>query len=284
MTLGATALATQGPRVLEGLVPWFLVEGLGYLAILVPLLVAGGLAYLVHDRPFRRDFWRRLARFWHTGAGWTLVILLFFPAKAALAVLFDVAQGQAVDVLGFVRLLAYDPIYIVPALLEWLFIGSVFGEPGWRGYALDGLQARYNALVSSLIVGVARLLWLILLPFSLRPGELNDRFPGAPQFVLWAIAVVLGSVIYTWIYNNTGRSILAVMVFHFVGNAVGDLIDLSGRGWYVGFRWELNQILLIAAVVAVVAVWGARTLTRARWSAGFFARPTADRSRGALDG
>jgi membrane protease YdiL (CAAX protease family) len=281
LSLGGTLLSTQGTRLIEEWLPWFLAERLWYLAAMMPLLVVGGLAYLVHDRSFRRDFWRRLGRPQSIGPTWVLVILLFFPAKAILAVLLDVALGGEVGLPELVDLLVYDAFYIVPAFLEWLFIGPfscLLCEPGWRGYALDGLQARYSALVASLIVGASRLVWLVFLSFGLYARRLDDLFNGPRQLLLWAIAVLLGSVLYTWVYNNTGRSILAVMVFHIVGKGVEYLNTLAYDVSYVEFRFELNQILLMAAAVVVVWVWGARTLTRARWSVGLFARP-----RGALD-
>lgn len=70
------------------------------------------------------------------------------------------------------------------------------------------------------------------------------------------MAIVIESILYTWITNNTGRSILSAILFHFVGNAFGQLFALSYRAEVYG------QLLSIPAVVLVVAVWGARTLTR----------------------
>ncbi|MHA1453937.1 MAG: CPBP family glutamic-type intramembrane protease, partial [Promethearchaeota archaeon] len=43
---------------------------------------------------------------------------------------------------------------LVPVLLIILFVGGPIAEEfGWRGYALDRLQVKFNATVSSLILG-----------------------------------------------------------------------------------------------------------------------------------
>ena len=45
------------------------------------------------------------------------------------------------------------------SFLPLLIIGPLSEEIGWRGYALERLQTRWNALTSSLIVGLVWALW-----------------------------------------------------------------------------------------------------------------------------
>lgn len=62
-------------------------------------------------------------------------------------------------------------------------------------------------------------------------------YPLLPYF----IGVVASSVIYTWLYNNSGGSALIVTIFHAVSNAVGP---------YVGPEQTLVSLLVAAVVVA----------------------------------
>jgi len=65
-----------------------------------------------------------------------------------------------------------------------------------------------------------------------------------------------GSILQTWIYNNTGRSTLSAILLHFMGNFTGELFDLSARAEVYSF------LLTTAAAIIVALAWGPKTLTR----------------------
>lgn len=256
LTLGVTWILGFLGVLLQGSVPRVVVLALVYGGALSPLAFSVGLAYGHHDRAYRRDFWRRIFDVRRIGLRWLLIILLFFPAKAALAALIDGMQGGAGIMPDAAARLAAEPLLIVPTLVFYLLFGPVPEEPGWRGYAADGLQARHSALSASLIVGVAWMLWHLPLFFIEGTWQAGHLGFGTQLFWGWAIAVVLESILYTWIVNNTARSILAAILFHFAANAFGELFALSHRAEIYA------QLLSLPAVLFVVAVWGPRTLTR----------------------
>lgn len=72
------------------------------------------------------------------------------------------------------------------------------------------------------------------------------------------LTIVMEAVLYTWNYNDTDRSTLAAVLFHFTGNAVGELFALSPRAECFNFLFAL------AAVVLVIGFYGTRTLTRGK--------------------
>ena len=59
-------------------------------------------------------------------------------------------------------------------------------------------------------------------------------------------------MLYTWNHNNTGRSILAAILFHFVGNAFGELFAIS-TGAEVA-----STLLSVTPALVVIVVWRAR--------------------------
>jgi membrane protease YdiL (CAAX protease family) len=90
-------------------------------------------------------------------------------------------------------------------------------EVGWRGYALPALQARYSALLASLILGVLWALWH--LPAFFNPDTSYINMP----FFLFLPFIVLVAVIMTWLFNSTGGSVLMAMFFHAVINSADEL-------------------------------------------------------------
>lgn len=255
LTLGLTwsfeFLAAAGAAI----IPVWGGTALRYLGGAMPLLVAVGLAYLKHDRPFQRGFWRRIVDFRRITLGWYAAILLYAPVKSGLAALIDFLLGGDGIAPETLTQFVEQPLMAVPILAFWLLFGPIPEEPGWRGYALDGLQARRGAVTSSLIVGVVWSLWHLPLFFIDGTWQAESVGLGTQRFWLYMLTIVVEAILYTWIYNNTGRSTLAAILFHFAGNAFGELFALSQRAELFSF------VIAIVVTAAVVAIWGPRTLT-----------------------
>jgi membrane protease YdiL (CAAX protease family) len=98
----------------------------------------------------------------------------------------------------------------LPAVAMATILTGLAEEPGWRGFALPRLQARYSPLVASLILGIVWHLWH--LPSMLfQPGGLS-------MFFLWGVATIVNGFILAWAYNSTGGSILIAALLHATQN------------------------------------------------------------------
>ncbi|MFA9415410.1 lysostaphin resistance A-like protein [Natrinema sp. HArc-T2] len=223
----------------------FLVGGMS------PLLAGLVLLWLEEGRAGLADLRRRLTDRDRIEPRWWLVIVLFYPAFNLLAAGIALATGYTsapLEVITTDRLL--DPT----ALLLLVAVALVFPtieEIGLRGYWFDQLQARWSALVASLILGVVWASWHVPLVYMAGYYE-GTTFD--PALWWWLPSIVLTAIIATWVYNNTQRSVLAVIGLHFVGNLTGETI---------GFSPELYPAVhLGTALVAIVLVvgWGPESL------------------------
>jgi membrane protease YdiL (CAAX protease family) len=228
---------------------------LHFLGGLMPLVVGAGLTHLRHDQAFRRDFWRRIIDFRRISAGWYAVIFLCVPVNSGLAALVDLLLGGSGIQPEALADLVQRPLMIIPMLLFWLVFGPVPEEPGWRGYALDGLQARRSALSASLILGTVWALWHLPLYFIEGTWQAEAVGLGTQQFWFHMLVIPVESILITWIYNNTGGSTLAAILFHFVINAFGELFALSGRAEV------FNLVLLVVTAAVVIVIWGPKALS-----------------------
>ena len=194
--------------------------------------------------------WRIGARWWLTALGLPLVIL---TAGVALFVAF----GGPVDLDSF----PFPGIYLFA--LAW---GTVWGggqeDLGWRGFMLPLLQEKYSALASSVLVGVAWAGWH--LPLFLNATTTHGGWPLSQQ-LLWVVSILAGSILWTWMYNSTGGSVLAVAVFHAGVNAMGifhpaDTEAMTPGGVpdrALGLLAEVTGALpLVAIAVLIVIVYG----------------------------
>lgn len=89
----------------------------------------------------------------------------------------------------------------------FILTGVLNGEElAWRGFALPRLQAKYNALVSSVILSVPFILFH--LPLFFDPAMNMGPFA---SFALQAFAL---TVLFTWVYNHTRGSVLLAYLVH----------------------------------------------------------------------
>ncbi len=218
--------------------------------LLGPFLGGIGFACLTLSASGRREYWLRLIDPRRIGAKWYLVILLFVPVLMALAVAFDVlwAGGGAVALIkAKVMPFLAAPSTLVPFLLSIFIKGPLLEEPGWRGYALVQLQARWNALQSSLILGV---IWALYhLPLFFMQGSFHHSWGAmSAWFWLFMAQVVCMTIVMTWIFNNTRRSTLGAILFHFVANIAATLGNVTpGTNFFATMLWISVTVLVTVA-------------------------------------
>ena len=213
------------------------------------------LIYTTASEEHVRDYWRRVVDVRRIDLRWYGVIVLLFPFVNGTALLIDAAlDGDPAGVeLG--PQLSGDPLSILAFAGLILVFGPIPEELGWRGYALDGLQARWSALAASLVLGTVWAVWH--LPLFAIDGTFQSQLGVlTPAFWMFTFGLVVQSVFYTWIYNNTGRSTLSAILFHFVTNFSGEVMVLDAGAR----RYQFVILAIVAA--AVVVFWGPSTLMR----------------------
>jgi len=211
----AAATDTAAPPSAFGMV-LFLLGGFS------PTIAGAIMAWRVQGRDGLRDLWKRFIQF-RLGGVWYLVVILGLPllVRGLQAVVFALRGGTFVE----------------------------------RGFALDRLLTRWNALISSLMLGVLWAFWH--LPLFFIPGTSQQQM-GNPvaMFTGFAVEVVAMSVLFTWVYVNTARSIWGAILFHMALNYALNLV-LMVAGGTIGLAAHLTGTVgLVALAVIVAAVYG----------------------------
>jgi membrane protease YdiL (CAAX protease family) len=155
---------------------------------------------------------------------------------------------------------------LVNAVYMLIFV-TLGEEVGWRGYVLPALQARYSALLASLILGVLWALWH--LPVFFNPDTSYINLP----FFLFLPFIVLVAVIMTWVFNSTGGSVLMAMFFHAVINSADELWKVlpehsvrpptaAEAAAASAHLYLMLTIVLGGAAIVLVLVYGPHNLSR----------------------
>jgi membrane protease YdiL (CAAX protease family) len=185
---------------------------------------------------------------WRVGWRW-YVVALAIPALVMLAAFF---LWQA---MGGPALTTPPPAgawFSIPILIVALLIPALFEEAGWRGVALPRLQGRFGWLAASLVVGVAWGVWHAPIWFIPEAGFGSLPFP---VFMLFTMAL---SVLFTWLYNSTGGSVLLPALAHAAINAYPSpwntavyLLPEGARGIHIQIPVTIVRVVVAVLLVAL---------------------------------
>lgn len=240
----------QLPRVLSdnelAQVPSLLLP-LSSFAVIGPFIAAFWLTYKASGREGMKTLWKRGWNF-KFEKKWLAIVLLIPVITSGLTILI-------INLLGGEILWEHQPLPLIMAVPVFIIIFLTQALPeeyGWRGFALDRLQGRWNALTASLILGFLWGLWH--LPLHFMVGTTQEVIP-VVDFIL---KQMVGAIFYTWVYNNTNRNVFLAILLHAVWNVFGGLIPywVTSQGRWVNFGVEI----VIAALIIII--YGAKTLVR----------------------
>jgi len=215
-----------------------------------PFLSAIIVTAIVQRKAGLRELRNRIFK-WRVGIIWYLFVLSS-PIVFALAsyCLYILLGGAPQDLSGL------QPWYnYFPAILYVFFLGGGQEEPGWRGFALPRLQAKYSALVASVILGLFWAFWHFPLFFSAVSSQ------SSLPFVWYLPHCIALAIIFTWIYNGTGGSVLLAMMFHAGLNAVTSWIPISATEGAIS-QFVAMVIVEWLIVIILILVYGPTHLSR----------------------
>jgi uncharacterized protein len=197
------------------------------LAALIVIPLTQGLSGL-RELGFRMIRWRVGWIWWVLAIGVPLGVHL---VNAGL----NVAAGAGVPSLAFGSLSTFLLMFAVRMVNPT--DGPLGEEPGWRGFALPGLQNTLSPLAATMILAVLITGWHLPL-FFLEEGGLQP-----PILVGGLLTTVAVTFWYTWLFNRTGGSVLMTLVAHNIEGSI------QAQGWTYMCVW------LAVAIGLVVFDW-----------------------------
>ncbi|MFC2134357.1 CPBP family intramembrane glutamic endopeptidase [Bacteroidota bacterium] len=179
---------------------------------------------------------------------WYIIIILISPLIFLLSLLGIVlSKSQIPDPL--------TPLVMLPAVFLFFFLLAAGEEVGWMGYAFEPMQERYKALLAALMLGIIWALWHLPFFIFMMP-DLVDLT--AQLLILIGIRLVA-----VWIFNNTGKNVFAVILFHAVDNTALVTFPEIKAVTPLGSLLVCGFVILTAIII--IMLWDAGTLTQYRF-------------------
>ena len=201
--------------------------------LLGPALAAIVVIGVSEGRAGLADLWSRVVR-WRVGWVWYAII-----AATAAMMLIPIVATPGVVPGDFVAYSGAPSAGL--AVVIYVILVNGFGEEiGWRGFLADRLLDRRCRSVTALIVWVVWATWH--LPLFWVVGTFRGL--GVGGTIGWIIGIGFGSVILTWMYQSSGRSILVVALWHAAYNFTTATTASAGLAAAIS-----STIVIVASVV-----------------------------------
>jgi uncharacterized protein len=206
--------------------------------LLGPALSAILVTWAADGRDGLRHLGRRVVR-------WRLCPWWFAASALTLATGLVVALATVEDAhLSDASLYSGTPTLGSGLTFLLVLVVNGFGEEtGWRGFLADRLLGGHGVVATSLLVAAVWGLWHLPLFFLVESLQLGAVLVG------WALGLVCGSLVLTWMYAGSGRSILVVALWHTSFNFASGTVLMDGAPAAV----TSTGVMVLAAAIAVRA-------------------------------
>lgn len=185
---------------------------------------------------------------WKVSPGWWLVAVAPLGLYLVVAAALWLIRGRPIDLFAMGQV-DFLPALGLAALPMWILTFGLGEETGWRGFALPRLQEGRSALRATIILWAFWALWHLPLFFysyevSILPGFLTGLLAGA--------------IVFTWLYNGTGGSVLLVAIWHGTFNFTTACVTCK-----TGVSAAVVSALVMVGAVVVVLFYKPARLSRA---------------------
>lgn len=212
---------------------------LHYLTAFGPTVGAVVVTWLADGREGLADLWSRIIRFRVARHWWLIAVGLPILFAFIAMVVNRISTGMMPDMTRFGEVDYLGDIGIIGAIALWIATYGFGEEIGWRGFAFHRLHHRMGFIRSTLLIGILWGLWH--LPFFLYKD--NFMALGIGGFVLYIVSITMGSIVLSWLYHQSGQSILIVAIWHALFDFVSASPIADGMGNMV-----INMTIVIWAI------------------------------------
>lgn len=173
------------------------------------------------------------------------LFLILFPASIIISVLISTLFGYSFDQFTIADEFSFS-IGGIPTLLV-LLLAACFEELGWRGYAVESLNHKFNYFEATAIFGVLWSLWhlpMFFIPESYQAELLQEDFILVINFF---VSIIPLAFIISWFCKKNSGSILGAILIH-------SIVNLSQEFFLVSPYTKCIQTLILIVIAAIFII------------------------------
>ena len=224
------------------------ISSLAYLfmlpGLMAPFLISVVMIGRSKNSDLKTDFVNRLFNLRLIRPKMLPVFLLIMPFSVLASIIISLSFGESISQFQLSEGFSFSSGF-VPVLLL-LLLAATFEELGWRGYAFDSLQSRYNYLTASIIFSLLWSLWHFPLIFVKDSYQYEIFHQNIWFGVNFFVSIIPMGIIISWICLKNGKSVIAAIVFHFIINMSQEILEITQTT-------KCIQTVVLIIVVVVIA-------------------------------
>ena len=214
--------------------------------LMVPFLISLVMILTSKNSDLKKDFVNRLINLRLIQPKMLPVIVLIMPLAVLASIFLSLPFGGSISQFQFAEGFSFSS-GLVPVLLI-LVLAAGFEELGWRGYAFDSLQSRYNFFMASIIFSILWSLWHFPLIFVNNSYQYEIFHENIWFGVNFFVSIIPMGVIISWICIKNRKSIIAAILFHFIINISQEMLEMTQ------ITKCIETVVLTVVVVAIIAI------------------------------
>ena len=146
----------------------------------------------------------------------------------------------------------------ISILFIFFFLGAIAEEVGYMGYAIDPMQDRFGALKAAILMGIPWAIWHY--PSIIQQGH-------SATWIAWGtLGTIAVRVLIVWMYNNTGKSLFACILFHALLNLGRVLFPKDATHNPLVDYPDIHYSTIAVTAVLIVFLWGSKTLAQFKYA------------------
>ncbi len=214
--------------------------------LLAPFGVALGMILASGSAQLKQTFLQRLFDLRLIKPISIIPILVIMPVVVVVSTFISLLFGESILQLQFSEGFSFSAGF-VPVLLV-LALAATFEELGWRSYAMDSLNEKFNYFTATLIFAVLWAAWHFPLFFINGYYQYEIARMNIFYGINFMLSVVPLAFIISWVCKLNGGSILAAIAFHFVINMSQEALQIT----QVTKCIETGVLVVVAAIIVLL--------------------------------
>lgn len=176
---------------------------------------------------------------------WYIISLFLVPVLCiCTSLILAIFKNEHIIISSF---FAWNKFFM---FLPYFIVFSFFEEVAWRGFALPKLLKKFSALKSSIILGIIWGVWHL-------PKLLAENIRDISSILIFICFTTILSIFITWIFNNTNKSLIPIIIAHAATNA-----SIGASSIIIGNNLFFNIFIIISLIfiIFVIYIYGSENL------------------------